>query len=146
MEQDAGEREKKAKPWWHNIVIIAVGLLAAGVAKVATQGLFDYANRPSKAAVEKAIDNLTNQPTFGELYQALQKYFPDDYAQMRSQMADIARQTTNQSEIRTKSQQLTQQFFIDHLQNTSEAPAENLYAVAKANDNLITALKAENIT
>jgi hypothetical protein len=137
--------EAKRSPWWRKLLFILAGLIAASAAKVAVEAAFKQFNKPSKAQLEKALDNYANNTEGGALLKELQRSFPDDYAAMKSRLADLTISGAKSADVQSNAAKETETFLRRHLHHTVKAPSEHLLAIGRANANFMNSIKTDSL-
>jgi hypothetical protein len=137
--------EIKRTPWWNKLLYIAVGLIAASIAKVTVEAAFKQFNKPSKAQIEKSFDDYASNSEGGALLRELRQLFPDDYAAMRSRLATLSASGTKSAEARSKAAEETRAFLRQNLHHTIKAPREYLIAIGQANADFMTSVKMDSL-
>ncbi|MBB5710157.1 hypothetical protein [Sphingomonas xinjiangensis] len=124
-----------------NIVLIFISVFIGLFA--AKFGMYAFNNRPGavEAEFEQAVQN---DATVGPMFQAMQQYFPADYAALKTEMATQHRAGASNQMLTQLGFQRLAAFRSSHLRDLAQAPSTELAAFRKSQAALIDQLAQES--
>jgi hypothetical protein len=110
------------------VLMIIVGILVAGLVKVAVTAGFEQLTNWDKDWPAEVETHLQSEPTTAALYSAMKTNFPDEYGRLKAQFANQLQKGASEAEIRSAGFNFMRQFAKSQMKWFAQAPEDELSA------------------
>ena len=122
------------------VAIAAVALSACNPGQGGAAGPGGPAARP-----RDPVDIFITDPARAESYAALQRLFPTEYVQFRTELDAMAKAGATPEQLRDKNSALWRRLMETNVDHTTKAPTPELVALAQKQRDLMLALQRDNV-
>lgn len=142
--REEGEEPASGK-FFKSVAGIIVAILAFGAAKAIVSGGFDFFERKTTTAatIERSFES---NDELARLYEPLRQYFPNEYRELTSKVAEMVRNGDSESDIYQAVFDFSRQFVQGHTREISAASSETLFQIAQTHADVARALSTESPT
>lgn len=121
-----------------NLLVIVVGVAAFALAKPIGNEIGKFFRSPP-AVTEGNIEAMIEGSPAGEMYDALQSYFPDDAKYFRDSMMALLKENPSEEEAFSKMLTVGAEIRRRHAANLRTAPDQSLWAILQSQTQMIAA-------
>jgi hypothetical protein len=138
------DKDHRESRWSVKSVLgVIAGLIAFGVARVATHNGFDFVQQKTTSAT-RVESNFESDPRMSAAFLEFKADFPEDYHRITSDIAEQVRNGTPSAEIGRQSHDAMHNFTLAHMRQIISASDSTLDSLAAAQASVADALASEN--